>query len=151
MPNWERFGATWDQLGKKNALGAILTVDGKVHDWNIGEWSVAWVLCAFVCIWLVPGIIAGLMSTPLLYDRVRVKVSRAERAADDAAQAASLLASRRSTSLVSALVLGGGAIAAALAPVVPGVQRAYEEHAVRAQIAASLSALVPLQREVGSG
>jgi SAM-dependent methyltransferase len=37
MPNWERFGSTWDQLGRKNALGAILTVDGKVHDWNIGE------------------------------------------------------------------------------------------------------------------
>ena len=37
MPNWERFGHTWDQLGRKNALGAILTVDGKVADWNIGE------------------------------------------------------------------------------------------------------------------
>jgi len=37
MPNWERFGRTWDQLGRKNALGAILTVDGKVADWNIGE------------------------------------------------------------------------------------------------------------------
>jgi SAM-dependent methyltransferase len=37
MPNWERFGHTWDQLGRKNALGAILTIDGKVADWNIGE------------------------------------------------------------------------------------------------------------------
>ena len=37
MPNWQRFGRTWDQLGRKNALGAILTVDGKVADWNIGE------------------------------------------------------------------------------------------------------------------
>ena len=37
MPNWERLGHTWDQLGRKNALGAILTVDGKVADWNIGE------------------------------------------------------------------------------------------------------------------
>jgi ubiquinone/menaquinone biosynthesis C-methylase UbiE len=37
MPNWQRFGSTWDQLGRKNAPGAILTVDGKVVDWNIGE------------------------------------------------------------------------------------------------------------------
>jgi SAM-dependent methyltransferase len=37
MPNWERFGHTWEQLGRKNALGAILTVDGKLADWNIGE------------------------------------------------------------------------------------------------------------------
>jgi SAM-dependent methyltransferase len=37
VPNWERFGHTWDQLGRRNALGAILTVDGKVADWNIGE------------------------------------------------------------------------------------------------------------------
>ena len=37
MPNWQRFGWTWDQLGRKNALGAILTVDGKVAEWNVGE------------------------------------------------------------------------------------------------------------------
>jgi SAM-dependent methyltransferase len=37
MPNWQRFGSTWDQLGRKNPLGAILTVDGKVAEWNIGE------------------------------------------------------------------------------------------------------------------
>ena len=37
MPNWRRFGWTWDQLGRQNALGAILTVDGKVADWNIRE------------------------------------------------------------------------------------------------------------------
>jgi SAM-dependent methyltransferase len=37
VPNWQRFGWTWDQLGRKNALGAILTVDGKVADWNVGE------------------------------------------------------------------------------------------------------------------
>src|ERR1700730_16530411 len=37
MANWQRFGSTWDHLGRTNALGAILTVDGKVVDWNIGE------------------------------------------------------------------------------------------------------------------
>jgi SAM-dependent methyltransferase len=37
VPNWQRFGSTWEHLGRKNPLGAILTVDGKVADWNIGE------------------------------------------------------------------------------------------------------------------
>ena len=112
------------------------------------NWSLAWLLCAAICIWLIPGIIAALLSTPLLYDRIRHQVRRAERVGRDAAHAASLLAAKRSSSVVGALLLGFGAVASALAPVVKGVQHAYEEHAVRAQIAASLSALLPLQDEV---
>jgi SAM-dependent methyltransferase len=37
VPNWQRFGSTWEQLGRKNPLGAILTVDNEMADWNIGE------------------------------------------------------------------------------------------------------------------
>ena len=37
MPNWQRFGSTWEQLGRKNPLGAILTVDNEMAEWNIGE------------------------------------------------------------------------------------------------------------------
>jgi SAM-dependent methyltransferase len=37
---WRRFGASWDRLGQDNAFGAILTKDGKIADWNAGEfWS----------------------------------------------------------------------------------------------------------------
>jgi hypothetical protein len=127
---------------------AFLSLAQRLDDWNFDDWSIPWLLCAAACIWLIPGVIAALLSTPLLYDRIRLQVRRAERAGRDAAHAASLLASKRSTSVWCALLLGGSAVAAALAPVVPGVQKAYEEHAVRAQIAASLLALMPLQEEV---
>jgi len=115
---------------------------------NLDDWSVPWLLCAAISIWLIPGIIAAVLSTSLLYGRVRRVVRRAERIACDPAQAASMLASRRSTSIVAALILGIGALIVALSPVAPKVVAAYAEHAVRTQIAASLSALTPLKREV---
>jgi Pilin (bacterial filament) len=115
---------------------------------NLDDWSVPWLLCAAVAIWLVPGIIAAVLSTPLLYGRVRRVVRRAERIAGDPAKAAALLASRRSTSLFAALIFGVGALIVSLSPVAPRMLAAYAEHAVRAQIAASLSALSPLKREV---
>ena len=115
---------------------------------NLDDWSIPWLLCAAVAIWLVPGIIAATLSTPLLFGRVRRLVRQAERVAGDPAQAAALLASHRSTSLLAALTFGCGALAVAFSPVAPRVSAAYGEHMVRAQIAASLSALSPLKREV---
>ena len=32
-----RFGSSWDRLGRENALGAILTRDGRLADWNVDE------------------------------------------------------------------------------------------------------------------
>jgi len=115
---------------------------------NVDDWSVPWWLCAAACMWLGPGIVAALLSTPLMYGRIRRVVRRAERSAADTAQAASLLSARKSTSFRGALLFGGGAVALAFAPIAPLVHSAYEDHAVRAQIEASLSALSPLQREV---
>src|SRR3954469_25068880 len=37
MAEWRPFGWTWNRLGRRNAFGAILTVDGKIADWNIDE------------------------------------------------------------------------------------------------------------------
>jgi hypothetical protein len=127
---------------------AFLSLAQWLDDRSLGDVSSVWVGAAIVCIWLVPGLIAGLLSTPLLYDRIRYHVRRAERAGGDAARAAALLAAKRSTSLPGALLFGVGALVAALAPLAPRIHSAYEEHAVRAQIAASLSALLPLQDEV---
>ena len=59
-----------------------------------------------------------------------------------------MLASRRSTSFIAALIFGVGALIIAFSPIAPRVLAAYAEHAVRTQIAASLSALSPLKREV---
>jgi hypothetical protein len=148
--------AFYRQLWLPGILFALLPLAGAmaflglapyVDDWSFDESGVTWLLCAAACIWVVPGVVAGLCSTPLLYDRIRRLVRRAERAGD-AAYAAALLARHRSTSLASALLFGGGAMVLVFAPVAPVVHTAYEEHAVRAQVAASLSALVPLKREV---
>src|SRR5439155_2337604 len=38
---------------------------------TIDDWSVAWWLCAGVCMSLGPGIIPAMLSTPLLYGRIR--------------------------------------------------------------------------------
>jgi len=127
------------------AVGALafLTFAEKFDDW-----SLPWLLCAAASMWLVPGVIAAVLSTPLLYGRVRRLVQRAERIASDPAQAAAMLASHRSTSLLAALIFGVGALLIALSPVAPRMLAAYAEHIVRAQIVASLSALSPLKREV---
>jgi len=37
MLDWRPFGWTWNRLAKQNALGAILTIDGKLGDWNVAE------------------------------------------------------------------------------------------------------------------
>jgi trans-aconitate methyltransferase len=37
MAAWRRFGWAWDELGRENALGAILTKDGQVAEWNEAE------------------------------------------------------------------------------------------------------------------
>lgn len=37
MLDWLPFGYTWNQLAKQNPLGAILTIDGKLGEWNVGE------------------------------------------------------------------------------------------------------------------
>jgi hypothetical protein len=115
---------------------------------TLDDWSVPWLLCAAVTMWLIPGVIAAVLSTPLLYGRIRRLVKRAERVAGDPAHAASLLASHRSTSLIAALIFGVGALILALFPIAPRVFTAYAEHVVRVQIAASLAALSPLKREV---
>jgi hypothetical protein len=160
--NWpamllQSFWAFYRKLWLPGILYALLPAAGalaftslaqRFDDWNVEHWSVSWLLAAVVCIWLVPGIVAGLLSTPLLYECIRQRVRRAERAGSDAAQAASLLAAKQATSLPGALLFGVGAVAAGMAPMVPDMHSAYEEHAVRVQIAASLAALLPLQKEV---
>src|SRR6266481_3200475 len=37
MLDWRPFGWTWNRLAKQNALGAILTIDGKLGDWSVDE------------------------------------------------------------------------------------------------------------------
>jgi hypothetical protein len=158
-PGWHwpalLFQCLWAFYRKLWVLGvfyATLTAAGAMvfvsYADNIDDWTPPWLVCACVCIWLGPGIVAALMSTPLLYSRIRRLVQRAEAMSRDAATAASLLAAHRSTSWNGAFLFGSAALLTALGPVAPTVQSAYEEHAVRAKIAESLRATLPLQQEI---
>ena len=158
-PGWHwpalLFQCLWAFYRKLWLLGvfyALLTAAGAMTfaslAENVDDWSVPWLVCAVACVWLGPGIIAALVSTPLLYSRIRRLVKRAEEMSRDAAAAASMLAARRSTSWHGALLFGGGALMLALGPVAPQMRSAYEEHAVRAKISESLRATLPLQQEI---
>lgn len=37
MAAWRRFGWAWDELGRDNAFGAILTRENKLADWDLNE------------------------------------------------------------------------------------------------------------------
>lgn len=159
LPGWHwpalLFQCLWAFYRKLWLLGvfyALLTAAGAMTFASLAEdvddWSVPWLVCAMACVWLGPGIIAALVSTPLLYSRIRRLVKRAEEMNRDAAAAASLLATRRSTSWHGALLFGGAALMMALGPVAPTMRSAYEEHAVREKISESLRATLPLQQEI---
>ena len=122
------------------AFGALAT--------RIDNASVPWLLGAVVAIWFLPGIIPALVANSLLYHRVRRMVARAESSTGSASQVASLLARRNPTSLAAGLLLGGGAIVVAANVVAPSVRVAWFEHEVRAQVAAALASVRPLQRQV---
>jgi len=149
------FQCLWAFYRKLWSLGvfyALLTAAGTatfiaLAD-NVDDWSLRWLVAAGVCIWLGPGIVAALVSTPLLYSRIRRVVQRAEAMSRDAATAASVLSAWPSTSLHGALVCGGGALLAVLGPLAPTVQSVYEAQVVRAKISESLRAAKPLQREI---
>jgi hypothetical protein len=159
MPGWHwpalLFQCLWAFYRKLWLLGvfyAALTAAGatlflSLAD-NVDDWSLPWLLCAGACVWLGPGIVAALVSTPLFYRRIRRVVHHAESRSRDAADAASMLANWHSTSYSAALVFGGVALLLALGPVAPNAQSAYEAHAVRAKIEESLTATLPLRQEI---
>ena len=115
---------------------------------RIDNASVPWLLGAAVAIWLLPGVIPALLANSLLYRRVRRVVRRAEASTASTSQVASLLATHRPTSLVAALVLGGGALLLTANLVAPSVRVAWFEHEVRTQVAAALSSVRPLQQQI---
>ena len=115
---------------------------------RIDSAPVPWLVAAAVAIWILPGIIPAMVANSLLYRRVRRMVQRAEASTGNAAQVASLLASRNPVSLASALLLGGGAILLAAELAAPRMRVAYVEHEARTKLAAALASVRPLQQEI---
>lgn len=118
---------------------------------RIDNASVPWLLGAAVAIWLLPGVISSLLANSLLYRHVRRIVRRAEASTGSPSQVASLLAQQRPTSLLAALVLGGGALLMTANLMAPSVRVAWFEHEVRTEVAAVLASVRPLQQQVEDG
>ncbi len=118
---------------------------------RIDNASVPWLLAAAVAIWLLPGVLPALFANSLLYRRVRRIVRHAEACTASPSQVASLLAKHRPTSLVAALLMGGGALLMTGGLILPGMRGAWIEHEVRTQVAAALKSVRPLQQQIEDG
>jgi hypothetical protein len=147
--------AFYRKLWFEGLVFALLPVAGAVAFFalapHIGNAHVVWLAGAALAIWFLPGLIPALLANSLLYRRVRRLVQQAEESTGNAAQAASLLASRSPTSLVAALLLGGGAIVLAGNLILPSVRVAWVEHQVRAKVTAALASVRPLQEQIEDG
>jgi hypothetical protein len=131
---------------------ALLPALGALAFANIGpridDSTLLWSAAAVLAVWVLPGILPALLANSLLYRRVRRVVGRAEAAGGNVPRAARMLSKRKPTSVGSALLLGGGILALAFTGSADKLREAYVDHAVRATIGQSLSAVRWLQQEV---
>ena len=114
----------------------------------LGDSPVAWLVCAVVVVWGLPGTAAALAADSLLYRRVRLEVREAEAVSERNDVVAALLRGRRHTAPAAALALGSGMLALLVAFTAPELSVRHEQHVVRANVAAGIAAAAPLQRQV---
>jgi hypothetical protein len=117
----------------------------------LGDSAFAAFACALLLLWVVPGIVAGLLANTLLYHKARELVRDAEAETPRTDEAARLLGERAPIAVGSALLLGGVAIISSLMVVAPVLQTAVADRVVRTRVAEALAALRPLQRQIESG
>lgn len=108
----------------------------------------AWIVCAILAIWILPGILPALLADSLLYRHCRYLVLCAEQGARGATDAVRRLSQHRPTSTTAACVLGGGALAAMITVVVPPLHAAYADRGVRAQVTQAIAAVSALEDEI---
>jgi hypothetical protein len=114
---------------------------------NLSDSTLAWLACGVALVWLLPGLIAAPLANSLLYRRVRRLVDGATARGRETSKAARLLSACRPTDLVLAVACAlTGTMAASV--LVPHVVALYENHTIRAQLAETLAAVKPLQREI---
>ena len=114
----------------------------------LGDSSFAWLACAALLLWLVPGVVASLIADTLLYRRARRLVRKAEAKTTSPIDTVRLLATHRSIAPGSAVFLGGAAILLAFHVAEPSLQTAYADRIVRARVAEAVAFTQPLQRQV---
>lgn len=108
----------------------------------------AWWIALAAFVWLLPAALSGLSADALLWGRVRRVVAAAEASARSATKAVEALANGQPTSLAAAIVLGGGAIALAIAALGPPIRAEYVAHAARDAVNRTLASLRGVQEAV---
>jgi Pilin (bacterial filament)/Protein of unknown function (DUF2628) len=144
---WAFYRKLW-LAGIAYALLSLLGAAGFMAvESDLSDSTLAWLACGVASVWLLPGIVAAPLANSLLYRRVKRLVGGATARGRETSKAARLLSACRPTDLLLAV---GCALIGALAALVlaPHVFALYENHAIRAQLAQTLAAVKPLQREI---
>lgn len=108
----------------------------------------AWWIALAVLVWLLPAVLSGLAADALLWGRMRRVVANAEAAARSATKAVESLANSQPTSVGAAIVLGGGAIALAIAALGPPIRAEYVARDAREAVTHALASLRVVQDAV---
>ena len=145
---WAFYRRMWVAGGVMAALPFGLAALFAWIDPAVGESPTAWLACALLVIWVLPGLAAALAADSLLFRRVKREVRDAEAASERKDIVAALLSARRRTAPVAAFAVGAGVLALLLKITVPELSALHEQHVVRAKVAAGLAAVAPLQRQV---
>jgi hypothetical protein len=114
----------------------------------LGGGDLAWWLALALLVLVLPGTIAAVLAVPLLHLAVRASVRRAESLGDRPDRVAALLAGRNPTSIANALLLGFATVAMWLSVALPQLEARHADRLVRARVAESLAAVVPLQMAI---
>jgi hypothetical protein len=117
-------------------------------DSSMPDSATTWIATAIIVVWGLPCIAAALAADSLLFRRVRREVREAEASCEGADDVVALLGSRRRTAPIAALALGGGMIVLLLNVALPEQAALYRQRVVRANVAAGIAAVAPLQRQV---
>jgi len=129
---------------------AAMEVFGLVDPY-LGDSTFVSFACALLLLWVIPGIVAGLVANTLLYHKARQLVRDAEAETVRPDEAARLLGERAPIAFGSAVLLGAVAITSSMLVVAPYLQTAVADRVVRTRVAEALAALQPLQRQVEGG
>ncbi len=144
---WAFYRKLWI-AGAAYAVWPLIAVAAlQMIDPYLGDSGVAWLACAALVIWLVPGVVASLIADTLLYRSARRLVRKAEAMTSWPKGTARMLQTYPSIAPGSALFLGGGAMLIALCVAAPSLQSVYADRVVRTRIAEVLALTQPLQRQ----
>ena len=114
----------------------------------IGDSARAWLVCAALTVWGIPGAAGALTATRLLFRGAQRDVMQAEAVTERTDEVASILCARQRTAPWVAIGLAFGTLGFVVQFAVPGLERLYEQRIVRARVAAGVAAAAPLKRQV---